>query len=99
VLVARLTGLLAHARLVVLLVVLATLLLAGLTTLLFLTVELDGAPALLGVLVVLILHPVCHCWLLSTTLSSARTLSRDIEMKCNGHTTDEISNSSSGERL
>ena len=75
---ARLAGLLGLAALVRLtgLVVLTALLLATLAALLtlelallLLTVELHGAPALL-VLVVLVLHTVRHCWLLSTTLSS-----------------------------
>jgi hypothetical protein len=58
-----------HALLVVLwTLVLIALVLAGLTTLLF-TIELDGTPALLSVLVVVVFHPVGHCWLLSTTMS------------------------------
>src|SRR5262245_38407556 len=47
--------------------VLAALLLTGFATLL--TIELNGAPTLLGVLVVVLLHAIRHCWLLSTTMS------------------------------
>ena len=67
-----------HALLVVLAaLLLATLLLAAaLTTLLLLTIELNGAPALLILVVPIVLGMVRHCWLLSTMLNATRASSR-----------------------
>jgi hypothetical protein len=79
-------------------VLLSTLVLTGLATLL-LAIELDRAPALLGVLVVVFFHAIRHCWLLSTTMSPRELCRAAHGKECNGHTTDEADYPSSVSRL